>query len=188
MANAGLSRLPTPKLSYHPGGDDLILQFCIKTLNHWHKATPRQPTTEGPTGWLSTTPTLLQSFLEDGVIQAAHSWYSNSLVEMSTKLLQQTLHANKTIQRLLSMDHMPYNMGVSKNRGGPPKWMFYNGTPNSTGYLGGPPLFLETPIYQQTICQQTIQQPATNQVAMTHPHIVATIGNQCFPLLLYQPV
>lgn len=34
-------------------------------------------------------------------------------------------------------------------------------------------------------CQQTL--PATIQVTMTHPHIVATIDNQCFPLLLYQP-
>ena len=106
---------------------------------------------------------------------------------MSTKFLQQTLHANKTIQRLLSMDHMPYNMGVSKNRGGPPKWMVKIMVPNPIQMddLGGKTttIFGSTPIYQQTI-----QPPATNQVAMTHPHIVATIGNHCFPLLLYQPV
>ena len=37
-------------------------------------------------------------------------------------------------------------MGVSKNRG-TPKWMVYNGNPIKMGDLGGPPLFLETPIY-----------------------------------------
>ena len=38
-------------------------------------------------------------------------------------------------------------MGVSKNTG-TPKWMVYNGKPyEQMDDLGGPPLFLETPIY-----------------------------------------
>ena len=39
---------------------------------------------------------------------------------------------------------MTQNTGVSKNRGGPPKWMVYNGVvPIKMDDLGGPPLFLE---------------------------------------------
>ena len=38
-------------------------------------------------------------------------------------------------------------LGVSKNRGKPPKWMVYNGKPyEQMDDLGGFPLFLETPI------------------------------------------
>ena len=36
-------------------------------------------------------------------------------------------------------------MDVSKNRGGPPKWMVYNGNPSKMDDLGVP-LCLETPI------------------------------------------
>ena len=42
---------------------------------------------------------------------------------------------------------IPNHVGVSKNRGGPPTWMVYNGkTPIKMDDLGGPPLFLETPM------------------------------------------
>ena len=37
------------------------------------------------------------------------------------------------------------DMGVSKNRGGPPKWMVYNGKPYWNGWFGGP-----TPIFGNT--------------------------------------
>ena len=36
-------------------------------------------------------------------------------------------------------------MGVFKNRGGPPKWMVYNGKPYQNWWFGYIPLFLETP-------------------------------------------
>ena len=43
-------------------------------------------------------------------------------------------------------DTFPY-MGVSKNRGGPPKWMVYNGKTLLKWMIWGEnPLFLETPI------------------------------------------
>ena len=37
-------------------------------------------------------------------------------------------------------------MGVSENRGGPPKWMVYNGRPYRNDYLGGTPIFGNTHI------------------------------------------
>ena len=37
---------------------------------------------------------------------------------------------------------------VSKNRGGPPKWMVYNGKPYEQIDDLGVPLFLETPIWR----------------------------------------
>ena len=40
-------------------------------------------------------------------------------------------------------------MGVSKNRGGPPKWMVYKAKAYQNGWFGGVPLFSETSIYNQ---------------------------------------
>ena len=38
-----------------------------------------------------------------------------------------------------------HEMGVSKNRGGPPKWMVYNEKPYKNGWFGGTPFFWKHP-------------------------------------------
>ena len=55
------------------------------------------------------------------------------------------IHTSPGVQ--ISKSGLNKLMGVSKNRGGPPKWMVYNGKSLLRWMIWGeiPPLFLETP-------------------------------------------
>ena len=63
-------------------------------------------------------------------------------------------------QNLRQWDH---NMGVSKNGGGPPKWMVYNGKPyEQMGWFGGTTIFGNT--HMITVWQWQRQQKNTPDV------------------------
>ena len=51
-----------------------------------------------------------------------------------------------------------------KNRGGPPKWMVYNGSnPIKMDDLGGPPLLLETPKYDVDLCIKIVKERSNTE-------------------------
>ena len=73
--------------------------------------------------------------------KAIFSWY------ISGKYCKYRYHPLLTFEPEKCIDYIRYNMGVSKNRG-TPKWMVYfMENPIKMDDLGGPPLFLETPIW-----------------------------------------